>query len=52
MAKADGTEPRKLLNASGDIKNVSWSADSSRLQFDVTESVGSPGSSTFMGSLS
>ena len=40
VAKADGTESRKVLNASGDIKNVSWSADSSRLQFDVTESVG------------
>ncbi len=43
VARADGTEPHKLLNASGDIKNVSWSADSSRLQFDVTESVGSRG---------
>ena len=43
VARADGTDPRKLLNASGDIKNVSWSADSSRLQFDVTESVGSRG---------
>jgi serine/threonine protein kinase len=41
VANADGTESRKVLNASGDIKNVSWSADSSRLQFDVTESVGS-----------
>jgi eukaryotic-like serine/threonine-protein kinase len=40
VARADGTESRKVLNASGDIKNVSWSADSSRLQFDVTESVG------------
>jgi hypothetical protein len=38
-----GRNARKLLNASGDIKNVSWSADSSRLQFDVTESVGSRG---------
>ena len=41
VAKADGMESRKLLNAGGDIKNVSWSADSNRLQFDVTESVGS-----------
>ena len=41
VAKADGTESRKVLNASGDIKNVSWSAESGRLQFDVTESVGS-----------
>ena len=41
VAKADGTESGKVLTASGDIKNVSWSADSSRLQFDVTESVGS-----------
>ncbi len=43
VAKADGTEARKLLDAKGDIKNVSWSPDSSRLQFDVTESVGSRG---------
>ncbi len=38
-----GTEARKLLDAKGDIKNVSWSPDSSQLQFDVTESVGSQG---------
>jgi Tol biopolymer transport system component len=43
VAKADGTDARKLLNASGDIKNVSWSPDGSRLQFDVTESLGSRG---------
>jgi Tol biopolymer transport system component len=41
VAKADGTEARRVLNAGGDIKNVSWSPDSSRLQFDVTEGVGS-----------
>jgi eukaryotic-like serine/threonine-protein kinase len=41
VARADGTESRKVLNAGGDIKNVSWSVDNSRLQFDVTESVGS-----------
>jgi serine/threonine protein kinase/Tol biopolymer transport system component len=41
VARADGTEAHKLLSAGGDIKNVSWSPDGSRLQFDVTESVGS-----------
>src|ERR1700722_18424408 len=41
VAKADGTESRKVLTAGGEIKNVSWSADSSRLQFDGTESLGS-----------
>ena len=43
VAKADGSDPRKLLTASGDIKNVSWSRNGSRLQFDVTESLGSRG---------
>ena len=43
VARADGSEPRKLLTASGDIKNVSWSRNGSRLQFDVTESLGSRG---------
>jgi Tol biopolymer transport system component len=41
VARADGTEAHKVLGAKGDIKNVSWSPDSSQLQFDVTESVGS-----------
>ena len=43
VAKSDGTDARKLLNARGDIKNVSWSRDGRQLQFDVTESLGSRG---------
>jgi len=43
VAKADGTESRKLLTAKGDIKSVVWSADSSHLRFDTTESAGTLG---------
>ena len=43
VAKADGTEPHKLLSMKGDIKNIAWSPDGSRLRFDTTESVGTLG---------
>ena len=43
LAKADGTEPRKVLSVRGDIKNVTWSPDSGHLRFDTTESVGGLG---------
>jgi Tol biopolymer transport system component len=43
VARADGTESRKLLTARGDIKNVVWSPDSSHLRFDTTESAGTLG---------
>ena len=43
LAKADGTESRKLLSVKGDIKNISWSADSSYLRFDSSESAGTLG---------
>jgi Tol biopolymer transport system component len=43
VAKADGTESRKLLAVKGDIKNVEWSPDSSHLRFDTTESAGTIG---------
>ncbi|MGO8812993.1 MAG: protein kinase domain-containing protein [Candidatus Sulfotelmatobacter sp.] len=43
VAKTDGTESRKLLTASGDIKNITWSPDGDQLRFDTTESVGSLG---------
>jgi eukaryotic-like serine/threonine-protein kinase len=43
VAKADGTESRKLLAVKGDIKNVTWSPDASHLRFDTTESAGTIG---------
>jgi serine/threonine protein kinase/Tol biopolymer transport system component len=43
LAKADGTEARKLLTAKGDIKNLAWSPDASQLRFDTTESAGTLG---------
>jgi serine/threonine protein kinase/Tol biopolymer transport system component len=43
MAKADGTESRKLLSVKGDIKNISWSPDSGHLRFDSTETAGTLG---------
>jgi eukaryotic-like serine/threonine-protein kinase len=43
VARADGTDSRKLLTAAGDIKNVVWSPDSDRLRFDTTESAGTLG---------
>jgi Tol biopolymer transport system component len=43
LAKAGGTDPRKLLTVKGDIKNISWSPDSGRLRFDSTETAGTLG---------
>jgi serine/threonine protein kinase/Tol biopolymer transport system component len=43
VARADGTEARKLLTAKGDIKNVTWSPDSTHLRFDSSESAGTIG---------
>ena len=43
VAKADGTESRKLVSVKGDIKHVIWSPDSGHLRFDTTESVGGLG---------
>lgn len=43
VAKADGTDSRKLLAVKGDIKNVAWSPDGSHLRFDTTESAGTIG---------
>jgi eukaryotic-like serine/threonine-protein kinase len=43
LAKSDGTESRKLVSVKGDIKNVTWSPDGNRLQFDTTESTGDLG---------
>lgn len=43
LAKADGSDPHKLLGVKGDIQNVTWSPDSSRLRFDSSETVGTVG---------
>jgi Tol biopolymer transport system component len=43
LAKADGSESHKLLSISGDIRNVTWSPDSSHLRFDSSETVGTVG---------
>jgi eukaryotic-like serine/threonine-protein kinase len=43
VAKADGTEARKLLSVKGDIKNVTWSPDNAHLRFDSSESAGTIG---------
>src|SRR5206468_2056335 len=40
LAKADGTEARKLVTVKGDIKNVVWSPDGTRLRFDAAETAG------------
>ena len=43
IAKADGGEPRKLISVNGDIRNVTWSPDSSHLRFDSSETAGTVG---------
>jgi len=43
LAKADGTESRRLLSVKGDIKNVTWSLDSSHFRFDTSETAGTLG---------
>lgn len=43
LAKADGSEPHKLLSVNGDIRNVTWSPDSNHLRFDSSESAGTVG---------
>ena len=43
VAKADGSEPRKLLSINGDIRNITWSLDGSHLRFDSSETAGTVG---------
>lgn len=43
LSKADGRGSRKLLSVEGDIKNVTWSLDSSHLRFDTSETAGTLG---------
>ena len=43
IAKADGSEPRKMLTVGGDIRHIAWSPDDSHLRFDSSESAGTVG---------
>ncbi len=43
LAKADGSDSRKLLSVKGDIKNISWTPDGSGLRFDSSETAGTLG---------
>ena len=43
LANVDGSESRKLIGVTGEIKNVTWSLDSSYLRFDTSETAGSLG---------
>jgi serine/threonine protein kinase/Tol biopolymer transport system component len=43
VAKADGTQSRKVLSVKGDIVNVTWSPDASHLRFDSSETAGTVG---------
>ncbi|HLV86603.1 MAG TPA: protein kinase [Candidatus Sulfotelmatobacter sp.] len=40
VANSDGTNPHKLLSVKGDIRNITWSPDSSHLRFDSSGSAG------------
>ena len=43
VAKADGSDSRKIVSVRGDILNVTWSPDGSHLRFDSTETAGTVG---------
>lgn len=43
VAKADGSDPHRLAEVSGDILNVTWSPDDRFLRFDSSESAGTVG---------
>ncbi len=43
IAKADGTDSHKIVGVNGDIRNVTWSPDSSHLRFDSSETAGTIG---------
>lgn len=43
VANADGTDAHKLTSVKGDILNITWSPDSSRLRFNASETAGSVG---------
>jgi serine/threonine protein kinase/Tol biopolymer transport system component len=43
VAKADGSESRRLLSVKGDILNITWSPDNRRIRFDSSETAGTVG---------
>ncbi len=43
VAKADGTESRKILAVNGDIRKIAWSPDATHLRFDSSETAGTIG---------
>ena len=43
VARANGTEPRKLLSVRGDILHLTWSPDSEHIRFDSSETAGTIG---------
>jgi Tol biopolymer transport system component len=43
VAKADGTQSRKLFGVKGDILNIVWAPDGSHLRFDSSETAGTVG---------
>ncbi|MGB8063813.1 MAG: protein kinase [Candidatus Sulfotelmatobacter sp.] len=43
LANSDGTDARKLISVKGDILNITWSPDGSRLRFDSSETAGTVG---------
>ncbi len=43
VAKADGSDARKLLSVKGDIRNIAWSPDGGHLRFDSSETAGTLG---------
>ena len=43
LAKADGTQSRKLLGVKGDILNIAWTPDGGHLRFDSSETAGTVG---------
>ena len=43
VSKSDGSEARKIVSIQGDIRNVTWSPDSSHLRFDSSETAGTVG---------
>jgi serine/threonine protein kinase/Tol biopolymer transport system component len=43
LANADGSASRKLLSVKGDILNITWSPDGTRLRFDESETAGTVG---------
>jgi Tol biopolymer transport system component len=43
LANADGSGSRKLLSVKGDILNITWSPDGTRLRFDESETAGTVG---------